>query len=77
MELKVVCGCGQKYKFDVEPVNGRMPFAVNCPVCGVDGTVAANAILAGQLSAASPANRASTERFENQSFCASTAHDFG
>jgi len=45
-EVKVLCGCGQKYKFDVEPANGRMPFAVNCPVCGTDGTPAANAILA-------------------------------
>lgn len=46
MELKVVCQCGQKFKFDVEPVNGRMPFTVNCPVCGVDGTPAANQLLA-------------------------------
>ena len=45
MELKVVCECGQKYKFDVEPVNGRMPMTVNCPACGVDGTRAANDIL--------------------------------
>jgi hypothetical protein len=41
MELKIICPCGQKYKFDVEPVNGRMPWAVACPVCGVDGTAAA------------------------------------
>jgi hypothetical protein len=46
IEVKVPCSCGQKYKFDVEPVNGQMPFAVNCPVCGADGTAAANAILA-------------------------------
>jgi hypothetical protein len=45
MELKVVCQCGQKYKFDVEPVNGRMPFTVSCPVCNLDGTAAANALL--------------------------------
>lgn len=44
-ELKVQCDCGQKYKFDVEPVNGRMPFTVSCPVCGADGTQKANAIL--------------------------------
>ena len=44
-EIKVVCQCGQKYKFDVEPVNGQMPFAVKCPICGRDGTAAANAIL--------------------------------
>jgi hypothetical protein len=45
MELKVVCGCGQKYKFDVEPVNGRMPFAVNCPACNADGTMIANSLI--------------------------------
>jgi len=45
MEVKVQCDCGQKYKFDVEPVNGRMPFTVACPICGADGTAKANAIL--------------------------------
>jgi hypothetical protein len=45
MELKVVCGCGQKYAFDVEPVNGRMPVKVSCPGCGADGTATADAIL--------------------------------
>jgi hypothetical protein len=49
MEIKVLCNCGQKFKFDVEPVNGKMPFAVNCPVCGTDGTTTANAILAQTL----------------------------
>ena len=46
MELKIVCQCGQKYKFDVEPVGGRMPFTVNCPVCQMDGTATANTRLA-------------------------------
>lgn len=45
IELKVQCDCGQKYKFDVEPVNGQMPFTVACPVCGVDGTEKANGLL--------------------------------
>jgi len=45
IELKVQCDCGQKFKFDVEPVNGQMPFAVACPICGVDGTEKANALL--------------------------------
>lgn len=49
MDLKVVCYCGQKYKFDVEPVNGRMPHTVNCPVCGVDGTPLANQLISQQL----------------------------
>ena len=46
MELKIVCSCGQRYKFDVEPVNGRMPVKVACPGCGADGTQLANNILA-------------------------------
>jgi hypothetical protein len=45
IELKVQCDCGQKYKFDVEPLNGRMPFTVACPICGADGTAKANALL--------------------------------
>ncbi len=54
MELKVVCQCGQKYKFDVEPVNGQMPFAVNCPVCNADGTATANTLLAQTFSSQPP-----------------------
>jgi hypothetical protein len=54
MELKVVCYCGQKYKFDVEPVDGRMPFTVNCPVCNVDGTPLANQLLREQISGIRP-----------------------
>lgn len=45
MEIKVQCDCGQKFKFDVEPLHGRMPFTVNCPVCGLDGTARANVIM--------------------------------
>ena len=48
MELKVLCDCGQKYAFDVEPVAGQMPIYVNCPSCGKDGTQTANALLAEQ-----------------------------
>lgn len=54
MELKVVCQCGQKFKFDVEPVNGRMPFTVNCPLCNADGTATANAMLAEFLASQPP-----------------------
>jgi uncharacterized membrane protein YeaQ/YmgE (transglycosylase-associated protein family) len=54
MELKVVCQCGQKFKFDVEPVNGKMPFAVTCPSCNADGTATANELIAAQLAATPP-----------------------
>ena len=49
MLVKVQCGCGQKYSFDVEPVGGAMPWTVACPVCGADGTAAANTIIARAL----------------------------
>jgi len=49
--VKIECGCGQKYSFDVDPVNGRMESTVACPSCGVDGTGAANEIITRHLSA--------------------------
>jgi len=53
--IKVVCVCGQKFAFDVEPVNGRMPYVVKCPVCGADGTASANDLITQKLAAAPPA----------------------
>jgi hypothetical protein len=47
--LKIICGCGQKYAFNVYPLNGRMPAPVQCPVCGMDGTAAANEAIARAL----------------------------
>jgi hypothetical protein len=44
--IRIECGCGQHYAFDVEPVEGHMPTAVKCPGCGADGTAAANAFIA-------------------------------
>jgi len=43
--IKIICACGQKYAFDVTPVDGRMPAPIRCPVCGADGTAVANAII--------------------------------
>lgn len=60
MELKVLCECGQKFKFDVEPVNGQMPFTVNCPACNADATSTANTLIAGQLAVASPSTMTET-----------------
>lgn len=45
--LKIECECGQHYAFDVKPVDGQMPVAIACPVCGADGTAIANEMLAG------------------------------
>jgi hypothetical protein len=73
MDLKVVCQCGQKFKFDVEPVNGRMSFTVNCPVGNADGTAAANALIVVQravaattVSPVATTHRARRQRIENQ-----------
>jgi len=53
--VKIVCSCGQKYAFDVYPLNGRMPLPIKCPVCGVDSTAVADEIIALALKAPSPA----------------------
>jgi hypothetical protein len=46
MTIKIQCQCGSKYSFEVEPVEGRMPFAVHCPTCNAEGTEAANQFMA-------------------------------
>lgn len=51
MPVKIQCGCGQRYAFEIEPVCGRMPDRVACPVCGADGTSAANEHIAFALTA--------------------------
>lgn len=54
--IKILCGCGQKYAFDVEPAGGRMGYAVQCPVCGADGTAATSQMIAQhQATRAAPA----------------------
>jgi hypothetical protein len=49
--VKVQCGCGQKYAFEVDPVDGHMPMPVKCPACGGDGTRMANEFIARALGA--------------------------
>lgn len=49
MPVKIQCGCGQRYAFDIAPVCGRMPGRISCPVCGMDGTRVANEIIAYNL----------------------------
>ncbi len=49
VNIKIICSCGQKYSFDVYPLNGRMPAPVQCPICGMDGTAAANELMARTL----------------------------
>ncbi len=49
VEIKLQCNCGTKFKFEFEPVDGRVPFAVICPTCKADATEFANAHVAQQL----------------------------
>ena len=49
--VKIYCVCGQKYAFDVQPVDGGMPVPVVCPVCRRDGTEQANQQIAKILKA--------------------------
>lgn len=57
ISIKIQCGCGQRYAFDVEPAGNCMPYSVACPACGTDGTSAANAAIA-QSMPAQPASAA-------------------
>ncbi len=41
-EIKVTCGCGARYKFDLELAEQEMPSAVVCPGCQADLTSVAN-----------------------------------
>ncbi len=47
--VKIVCVCGQKYAFEVQPRHGKLPWTVACPVCNRDGTDEADRIIAGLL----------------------------
>lgn len=48
--VKIICACGQKYTFDVQPIGGKMPGPVFCPSCGRDGTNESEQIIARILS---------------------------
>ena len=51
MKVKVQCPCGTRFEFEVQPVNDRMPVAINCPVCNADATELANEIIRRQSAA--------------------------
>jgi hypothetical protein len=55
IRIKLLCECGQRFAFEVEPINGRMPSPVACPACGTDKTDAANASLAPSTDSHIPA----------------------
>ena len=47
--IKIQCGCGQRYAFDVEGTAELAPDSVACPACGMDGTAAANSVIVQSL----------------------------
>lgn len=49
IQIKIQCGCGQRYALDVKTADNLAPNTVVCPVCGADGTSAANAAIAQSL----------------------------
>lgn len=53
MEIKIECGCGQPFEFEVEPESGRMPCEIKCPACDADATPLANNYIAQTLSSGS------------------------
>jgi hypothetical protein len=48
--IRIQCGCGQRYAFDVETAGSLKPETVTCPICGADGTGTANAAIARHVS---------------------------
>ena len=44
--IKIQCGCGQHYAFDVAPIGGEIGVEVRCPACGADGVAATNLAIA-------------------------------
>ncbi len=54
INVNIQCSCGQKFGFEVEPINGRMPWDVKCPGCGADQTNAANEIIAREIGSQPP-----------------------
>jgi len=60
VSVKIQCPCGQRYAFDVEPVNGIMPSPIACPACGADGTASANDCISRQHSVVAEAVAASS-----------------
>ena len=60
MEVKILCSCGTKYKFDVDDSVRQLTDPITCPSCGVDGTEAANQYLA-QAAALPPPDMAAAQ----------------
>jgi hypothetical protein len=54
LPIKILCECGQKYAFDIEPSTDNFICAVRCPVCGADGSEATNQIVQQYLATQTP-----------------------
>lgn len=51
--VKIQCACGQRYSFELEPGVRCITSGIVCPICGADGTDAANAVLSREAQAPS------------------------
>lgn len=45
IDTKIACQCGNRFKFDMDLVNGRAPDGMVCPSCGAPVTPACNALV--------------------------------
>lgn len=51
MNVKILCSCGSKYSFDLDPPVILPAASVACPACGADGTDAANELIREAMAA--------------------------
>jgi len=54
MEIKILCHCGTKFKFDWDTQRDGMPSRINCPGCAADVTLEAREIIRQQAGPVSP-----------------------
>jgi len=54
MEIKLLCHCGSKFKFDWDTVRDGVLSRINCPACGVDVTLEAREVIKQLSSFGSP-----------------------
>jgi len=53
--MKIQCGCGAKYEFDITPGMAQNPVRFVCPACGADSSALVTRLVREQLGQAQPA----------------------
>jgi hypothetical protein len=54
--MKIQCGCGAKYEFDITPDMAQNPVQFVCPACGADSSALVTTLVRQQLGEAQPAS---------------------